>query len=329
MLGPLKMLGVWTLLMVGVMLCSRRLGSPLDKMRGRATWLQSSAVGSSPWSPHHVAMQLSATETPAPAVIAPRVMWESGIVRSFEPVGHGCDIDSAMFSGKVFYPPGNDARAVCIASLGGGRLDWTKIEAKCTSGGSGSGCTLTVGPEVCSTVPLIVSAATIADGLDSPWPVPDGDEVSSSAAAATIYKSPRMKALTQTAVSTRTVDMAASEIFWIKCGGAVTYTFGINASEAARKIANARRRLVQAEFASRPPNLCTLVVRRACKSTPSPAPPGVAPTMSDVAIRLPRATRSLPSWPCPPPSPTRHVLAGQRLPGRIHAIVAAAGQEAS
>ena len=177
-------------------------------------------------------------------------------MRSLEPAGHGCDIGEDI--NTVWSPSAADARAKCIATwhkkgaLVG--LDWTKIEAQCVAGSdSDSGCILTFGPLVCAEVPLVVaSGARIADGITNPWAT-----VGRPGSEAVDAKS---MSLRKTAVTTRTVDMAAAEIFWIKCGDDVGYTFGVNTTEATRKIANARRRLERTKFATRPPNFYTLLM---------------------------------------------------------------------
>jgi hypothetical protein len=187
-----------------------------------------------------------------------KVAWRDGVMQSLEPAGHGCDIGEDIDT--VWSTSAADARAKCIAAWHkkGSKLvlDWTKVEAQCVAGSgssSGSGCTLTFGPLVCAEVPLVVtSGARIADGIASPWAT-----IGRSGSEAVDAKS---MSLRNAAITTRTVDMAAAEIFWIKCGDDVGYTFGVNATEATRKIANARRRLARTKFATRPPNFYTLVM---------------------------------------------------------------------
>lgn len=113
-------------------------------------------------------------------------------------------------------------------------LNVSNVAVRCTTG---TGCVLVLGRDVCLSVPEIITGARMSDKNANPFANND------------------RRNLQGTAIRTREVDMTLSDIFWVRCGNAVSYTFGVNATDAARKVANARRRLAASRPKGRMPNV--------------------------------------------------------------------------
>ena len=205
-----------------------------------------------------IPLRLRAQVTPTGAGVTPgiagTIRWTDGVVCNFTAVGGGCDLDTAETPADygTFTPPSQDARAACMRANGRGAkpLDYTKILATCSrsSAAAADSCTVEFPVEFCEGPPLVVTELRIADGFADPWT--SGDS--------------RIRALATSATATRSVNMALSEVFWVRCGtretGVTIYTFGVNGTEAARKIANARRRLREVKYSSLPPHMVTMVM---------------------------------------------------------------------